>query len=125
MAIFDASDDTVEMLSHLLQHAGLRTVDGHASDISDGEFDLSAFVKAHTPNAIIWDVSPPYAQNWKFLQLMQAADSIRSRGIVVTTTRLRYLKTMPGFQTGDFEILEKPYDLDLVLSAIRRVLALP
>jgi hypothetical protein len=33
VGIFDASDDTVELLQHVLQHAGFQTIDAHVSDI--------------------------------------------------------------------------------------------
>jgi hypothetical protein len=50
---------------------------------------------------------------------------MNGRGIVVTTTHLGHLNTIAGYETGAIEIIGKPFDLDLVLSAVQKVLGLP
>lgn len=60
VAVFNASDDTVDMLTVLLSNRGYRAVFGHADQVKSGELDFIAFLTAPQPSAIIWDISPPY-----------------------------------------------------------------
>jgi DNA-binding response OmpR family regulator len=122
VAIFNASDDTVEMLEQTFQHAGFRTADAHVSDIKRGEQNFGSFIEEHDPQAIIWDISPPYAQNWNFFQLMRTSALLNGRGIVLTTTNVGHLNAIAGRDTGAIEIVGKPYDLDLIVSAVKRTL---
>ena len=123
VAIFNASDDTVEMIEQELQYEGFLTVNGHVADIKRGTFDFVAFIAQHDPQAIVWDISPPYEQNWNFFQLLRSSDALKGRGIVVTTTHRDHLNDMAGKDTGAIEILGKPYDLAQIVEAVKAAVA--
>jgi hypothetical protein len=55
VAVFNASDDTIEMLKELLALEGYVAVSGHADDVKSGEIDFVEFLDKHRPAAIIWD----------------------------------------------------------------------
>jgi DNA-binding response OmpR family regulator len=122
VAIFNASDDTVEMLAEILAAHAFRGVNGHVSDIKRGEMDFVAFIAEHDPGVVIWDIAPPYDKNWKFFQLLRSSNVLRGRGVVLTTTHKAHLDNMAGRDTGAIEILGKPYDLDLVVKAVQKAL---
>ena len=122
VAVFNASDDTVEMLTEVLNHDGFLTVNGHVSDVKRGHTDFLAFVAEHDPQVIIWDISPPYDKNWVFFTLLRSNVALCGRGVVVTTTHKEHLDQMAGTDTGAIEIIGKPYDLGAIVAAVRKAI---
>ena len=49
IAVFNSSDDTVEMLRTALEGDGLHTVSGHIGELKKGELDFVAFIEHHRP----------------------------------------------------------------------------
>ena len=121
VAIFNSSDDTVELLRYTLERAGFATAAGHVPDIMRGRLDFIAFVEQHDPAALIYDISIPYAENWKFLRLLRDAEVMRGRPIVVTTTNKRALDDLVG-PTEAIEIMGKPYEPQQIVEAVRKAL---
>ena len=119
VAVINSNSDTVELLRVALQQAGFQSVTGHIEDIKRGVLDFSRFLAEHDPRAVIYDIPPPYDQNWKFLQLLRTTDAMRDRVVVVTTTHKAHLEELVG-PTDAIEIVGKPYDLDQIIGAVRR-----
>ena len=122
VAIFNASDDTVEMLKVLLTEEGYRAVSGEVDEVKSGELDFIAFLKKHRPDAIIWDIAPPYDRNWKFFQLLRSVSPLDQCPIVLTTTHKQNLDSLAGQDTGAIEIVGKPYDLQVIAQAVSRAI---
>jgi DNA-binding NarL/FixJ family response regulator len=122
VAVFNSSDDTVDLLRTFLEEQGFHTVAGHIPDMKKGELDLVAFIERHAPNVIVYDISPPYDANWTFLRLVRSAAPVRDRHFVITTTNKPALDKMVG-ATEAIEIIGKPYDLHQVAAAVRSALA--
>jgi DNA-binding response OmpR family regulator len=114
IAIINSSEDVVNLLREFFEHEGFRTAIAHAPDIKSGEQDFLAFLAEHDPAVVIYDISPPYDQNWTFFRLIQNLKAMERRHIVVTTTNLQAL------ETGAVELIGKPYDLDAILQAVQR-----
>jgi CheY-like chemotaxis protein len=121
IAVFNASDDTVELLRTALESQGFHTVIGHIPDVKSGALDLVAFIEHHTPAVIVYDISPPYDANWTFLRLVQNLEPVKGRPFVITTTNKPALDKLVG-ETEALEIIGKPYDLDQVVEAVRAAL---
>jgi DNA-binding NarL/FixJ family response regulator len=123
IAVINSSEDTVEMVREWLHHSGFENVvAAHVRDIRDGATDFLAFVERHQPRVFIYDISIPYDQNWRFLQLLMTTDAMRGRRVVVTTTNRRALTELVG-PVPALEIIGKPYDLDQVVKAVRAALS--
>ena len=122
VAIFNTSEDTVEALRVFFEQQGFGTVSAHIDEIKRGEIDFVDFVKSHDPQAVVYDIAPPYDHNWTFLKLLRDTGVMHRRPVVVTTTHKANLERLVG-PTDALEIIGKPYDLEQVVEAVRRTLA--
>lgn len=110
------------MLRTVLEAEGFQTVVGHIPDVKKGELDLIEFVNHHAPAVIVYDISPPYDANWRFLRLVRSAEPMTAIQFVLTTTNKPALDRLVG-ETEALEIIGKPYDLRQVVDAVRTALA--
>lgn len=121
VAVINSNEDTVEMIRACLQQNGFTSVTtGHVTDIRSGRMDFVQFLEEHDPRVIVYDVSIPYEENWRFLQLLLTSDAMKQRRVVVTTTNKRALDKLVGTETGAIEIVGKPYDLQVIVEAVQR-----
>jgi CheY-like chemotaxis protein len=120
VAVFNASDDTVEMLTTMLSARGYRAIARHADAVKSGETDFIAFLEAHQPDGIIWDIAPPYDRNWNFFKLLRTIGPLARCALVLTTTHKQHLDALAGLDTGAVEIIGKPYDLGVIVDAVGR-----
>jgi CheY-like chemotaxis protein len=117
VAVFNASDDTVELMRMVLEREGLHTVTGQIPDIKRGELDLVRFIAQHRPSVIVYDISLPYEENWTFLRLVRSSEAVRSCRFVLTTTNKPALDSLVG-ETEAIEVIGKPYDLQQIVQAV-------
>ncbi len=121
IAVFNSSDDTVELLRAALEAQGLHTGPGHIGELKKGELDFVAFIEHHRPAVIVYDISLPYDTNWKFLKLVRSSQPAQECRFILTTTNKPALDKLVG-ETEALEIIGKPYDLERVVPAVRSAL---
>ena len=119
VAIFNTSDDIVEMLRMLIEQAGFAVVTGHVQDIKSGKLDLLALVEQHDPAVVLYDVAPPYDRNWQFLQHLRHRAPLAGRQFVITTTHAGHMREMIGRDAHVYEIVGKPFDLEQIVRAVK------
>ena len=74
VALFNASDDTVEMVQRMLDASGFNCLVGcHFTDLKKGTVDFARYLGEHQPQVVIFDISPPYKQNWDFFTTLRDA----------------------------------------------------
>jgi DNA-binding response OmpR family regulator len=123
VALVNASDDTVEMVRRMLGASGFDCLVGcRFSDLKRGVTDFAHFVGTHDPDVVIFDISPPYKENWDFFKTLRVASAMDGRGLVLTTTNKKRLDETAGMDSKAFEIVGKPYDLDQIKAAIHTAL---
>src|SRR5690349_5369704 len=105
----------------MFEQHGFETVSAHIDQIKRGEVDFVDFVTTHDPQAVVYDIAPPYDHNWTFLKLLRNTDVMRGRPVVLTTTHKANLERLVG-PTEAIEIIGKPYDLEQVTKAVTRAL---
>jgi DNA-binding response OmpR family regulator len=123
VALFNASDDTVEMVRRILDALGFTCLVGcHFSDLKNGVIDFARYVGEHRPDVVIFDISPPYKENWDFFKTLRDSQAMEGLGLVLTTTNKNRLDETVGQDSAAFEIVGKPYDLDQIKAAIQAAL---
>ena len=116
VAIFNTNPEVLDLVREALEEAGYATVIAHVDDLKRGRIDLVQFVEQHHPDAVVYDVAPPYDTNWTFLRLMRNSRVMQGRAFVVTTTNKRALEELIG-PNDAVELLCKPYDLQQIVDA--------
>ena len=123
VALFNASDDTVEMVQRMLDASGFDCLVGcHFADLKKGTIDFARYLGEHEPQVVIFDISPPYKENWDFFKTLRDGTAMAGRGLVLTTTNKERLDETVGRDSEAFEIVGKPYDLDQIKGAMRAAL---
>lgn len=123
VALFNASDDTVDIVQRMLDASGFNCLVGcHFTDLKKGSVDFGRYLTKHEPDVVIFDISPPYMENWHFFKTLRDNEAMKGRGLVLTTTNKERLDETVGADSGAFEIVGKPYDLDQIKTAIQAAL---
>jgi DNA-binding response OmpR family regulator len=123
VALFNASDDTVDMVLRMLSASGIHGLAGcHFADLKKGNVDFAQFLAEYDPRVVIFDISPPYAENWHFFETIQNVKAMDGRGLILTTTNKNRLDEVVGEDSTAIEIVGKPYDLQQITAAITAAL---
>ena len=121
VALFNASDDTIDMVQSLLTASGgeQTLIWCHFADLKKGIVDFGKYMDRHNPEVVIFDLSPPYDENWHFFKTMRDAETMKGRGMVLTTTNKNRLDEVLGEDSHALEVVGKPKDLQLIDRAIK------
>jgi DNA-binding NarL/FixJ family response regulator len=119
VAIINSHDDVVEMLRTAFEQAGMVVVSAHVDRIKRGDTSLADFVKEHKPSVIVYDLVPPYDRSWRFVEHLRHSDLLTGCRFVLTSTNAQKAQELSGTSEDVFEILGKPYDIDLLTRAVK------
>ena len=121
VALFNASDDTIDMVQTLLTASGgdQTLIWCHFADLKKGIVDFGKYMDKHNPEVVIFDLSPPYDENWHFFKTMRDASTMKGRGVVLTTTNKARLDEVLGEDSHALEVVGKTRDLEQIASAIK------
>jgi len=121
VALFNASDDTIDMVQKLLAAAdsAQTLVWCHFSDLKKGNVDFGSYLDKHNPEVVIFDISPPYDENWTFFKTMRDSKRMNGRGTVLTTTNKNRLDEVLGEDSHALEVVGRPKDLQEIDAAIK------
>lgn len=119
VAVFNTSEDTTDLLRVVLEQAGFTVVTAMTTDIRDGKVDLESFMRQHKPKVIVYDIAIPYEQNWRLFQHMKTMPVLVDARFVLTTTNVAQVEKVAGREHLLYEIVGKPYDLDIIVRAVK------
>jgi hypothetical protein len=121
VALFNASDDTVDMILKLLTDSGdeQSLIGCHFADLKKGVVDFDKYMKQHNPEVVIFDLSPPYDENWRYFKTVRHAKAMSGRGVVLTTTNKNRLDEVLGEDSHALEVVGRSKDLREIGTAIK------
>jgi DNA-binding response OmpR family regulator len=121
VALFNASDDTIDMIQKILSDSDdVQTlVWCHFADLKKGIVNFGKYIDKHNPEVVIFDISPPYDENWHFFKTMRDSTAMRGRGSVLTTTNKNRLDEVLGSDSRALEVVGKPEDLKQIRAEIK------
>jgi DNA-binding response OmpR family regulator len=121
VALFNASDDTVDMIQKILSEGDdVQTmVWCHFADLKKGIVNFGKYVAKHNPEVVIFDISPPYDENWQFYKTMRDSDAMKGRGSVLTTTNKNRLDEVLGSDSRALEVVGKLEDMKQIRAEIK------
>jgi CheY-like chemotaxis protein len=119
VAVFNTSEDTIDMLRHLFEHKGFVVVTAFTYALRDGKTDLEAFMRQHQPDVIVYDIALPYEDNWRLFAHIRSSPACEGVPFVLTSTNVAQVRKVAGDQPI-VEIVGKPYDLDRLAETVTR-----
>jgi CheY-like chemotaxis protein len=122
VAVINTSPDTVDLIRRPLERAGLTVLSGYTFDIRDGHLDITAFVRQHRPKVIVYDLAPPYDENWRLFQRIRGLDEVRDCRFVLTSVNPTHLEQLVGRDERVYEVVGRPVDLDQIVTAVKEAL---
>lgn len=109
---FSRQPSVAYFLKGVLDCAGFTTIAASSS-----AQDLEAAVERMHPDAIVYDVSFPFTENWRQLQELRGRTAIGNIPVVITTSEARELFRRVGVSSA-IEIFRRPDDVTEIREAI-------
>jgi CheY-like chemotaxis protein len=123
VAVINTSPDVVDMLRLTMEHAGIVAVSAMTWQIREGEVDLERFIAQHRPKVVLYDIAPPYDNNWMLFEHIRSMPVMAGVHFVVTTTNARHVEQLAkGSADRIYEVIGKPFDLGEIVTAVKEAL---
>lgn len=119
VAVVNTSPDTVELLRIVLEREGFVVVSMYTHQLREAKVNLETIVNQYAPRLIIYDIAPPYEKNWREFLITSSMPALKGINFIVTTTNARHVRDVAGAEQQVLEIVGKPYDLGVLVEAVR------
>src|SRR5262245_1812525 len=118
VALFNDNPDAVVRLGKLLVSAGFDVVSALIPEVRNGRCDANGIMQRHDPAVVVYDIGPPYEENWEIFQVCRAT-SMRDRRFVITSANPARVERLAGRDERIFEIVDQRLDLDNIVHAVK------
>ena len=125
VAIINTSPDTIDLLRFVFEHAGFVVVSAYTWELRTSRVEIESFMRQHEPDVVVYDIAPPYEENWRLFQHFCRLPAMSGTAFVITTTNEKHVRALSGPDPELFEVVGKPYDLELLVKAVRKRLERP
>ena len=85
---------------------------------------MKGLVEEPKPNVVLLDVMLPDTDGFEVLAKMRSTEQVKDVPVIMTTAKATREAVLKGLRTGADGYVTKPFDMDIVLKAIRTVLGL-
>jgi DNA-binding NarL/FixJ family response regulator len=119
VALFNSNIDALDLLGRLLESAGFTVVSALIPDVRSGGCDVNAMLERQDPSVIVYDIGPPYDENWKMFERLRASTSMRDRRCVITAVNAARVEQLAGSDVRIYEVVDKQRDLGEIVKAVK------
>ena len=96
VAIFNSSDDMIELLRIEFERHDFVVLSAHVSEVRRGTVDLKSLIEQHKPNVIVYDLIPPYDRQWQFLDHLRQTSPLNRIPFVITCSNEKAARELTG-----------------------------
>jgi DNA-binding response OmpR family regulator len=107
------------LLRKLLESAGFGVVSALIPDVRDGGCDVNAMMDRHDPSVVVYDIGPPYEDNWRMFEELRARTSMRIRRCVITAVNASRVEELAGADDRIYEVVDTQSDLGEIVKAVK------
>ena len=119
VAVVNTNPDLVRLLRVALEAAGFVVLIIHIEDMKLGSTDVDMLLNQHDPRVIVYDVAPPYEQNWRFLDHLRTHTAFRGRQFVLTSVNVKRMRDIVGKDESVYEVAGQRTDIEQVVRATK------
>jgi DNA-binding NarL/FixJ family response regulator len=119
LALFNSNLDAIVLLGKLLESAGFDVVSALIPDVRAGRCDVNGMLERHDPSVIVYDIGPPYEENWKMFEELRASTSMRHRRCVITAVNAARVEELAASDDRIYEVVDKASDLGEIVKAVK------
>jgi CheY-like chemotaxis protein len=119
VALFHSDHDAIVMISRLLESAGFTVVSALIPEVRDSQCDVDALMTRHDPSVVVYDISPPYAENWAMFEQLRARPLMCECRFVLTAVNGAEVERLAGHDEGIFEVVDTDSDLGELVHAVK------
>jgi DNA-binding response OmpR family regulator len=112
--IADDEPDIVDSIKFSLDLEGIESLEAY-----NGE-DALAKAKKERPDLIVLDIMMPRINGYKVARLLKFDDTYRHIPIIMLTAKAQEKDKKIGEETGADEYITKPFEMDELISTIKR-----
>jgi DNA-binding response OmpR family regulator len=116
--LFHSNGDALALLGKLLESAGFDVVSTLIPEVRRGHCDVNAKMVQHDPAVVIYDIGPPYEENWARFERLRTT-SMRDQRFVITSVNPQQVKQLAGRDERIYEVVDRPFDLDNIVQAVK------
>src|SRR4051812_30629424 len=86
VGLFNASEETFKMVERMLVATSIQCLVCHFADLQKGQLDFTNYLATHNPAVVIFNISPPYDENWEFFRTMRDSRLMEGCAVVLMTS---------------------------------------
>jgi CheY-like chemotaxis protein len=120
IAVLNSNQDVLRLIRSTLEDEGYTVATEHIISFRNGDVDLVQFMTDHWPAVVVYDLAPPYKENWNFLRLVRRIPEFTTVPLVLTTVNKAALEQAVG-ETDAFELIGTRDNLAPVIERINRI----
>lgn len=121
VAVLNHDADIIEMISTLLLEEGFVVVSGHLPPLNSQRYEMvTSLLQQHKPLVVMYDIAPPYRENYEFFLTLRRKDNLTDIQFVLTTTNKKMLEKEVKNKVNAIEIIGKPYDIREIVEVMSR-----
>jgi CheY-like chemotaxis protein len=125
VCVFNTTPDIIELLRIVLEQAGFVVASAFTYELRDSKVDIEQLVREHRPELVIYDIAPPYAENWQLFLHFRQMPALKGLKFLLTTTNIKRVKEVSDTSQEMFEIVGKHYDLGMIVEAVKKEIGDP